>query len=188
MRPSNRSTILSAAIRVIERDGITAVTFDSVAAESGLTRGGILYHFPSREALLTAIHQYLADQWEDGLIAAAGKSAEDTTADERLAAYVRVSAHSATRAELRLMLEAAVDADTMAPWNAVLQHWTPTPSADIHDPDALSRFIVRLAADGLWMYEALSNQPLDPQLRQLVADQIVQIWESSSATSPSTDH
>ena len=55
MRTSNRRKILDAIIAIVERDGITAVTFDAVAAETGLTRGGLLYHFPSREALLRGI-------------------------------------------------------------------------------------------------------------------------------------
>ena len=55
MRTSNRRKILDAIIAIVERDGITAVTFDAVAAETGLTRGGLLYHFASKEALETAL-------------------------------------------------------------------------------------------------------------------------------------
>ena len=51
MRTSKRDRILDAAVNVINRDGVRAVTFESVAAEAKLTRGGLLYHFPSREAL-----------------------------------------------------------------------------------------------------------------------------------------
>lgn len=46
MRPSKRDTILQAALSVVETDGVTAVTYESVAAASGLTKGGLLYHFP----------------------------------------------------------------------------------------------------------------------------------------------
>ncbi|MDJ0105275.1 TetR family transcriptional regulator [Rhodococcus sp. KBW08] len=170
MRPSNRTTILDAAIRVIQRDGVTAVTFDSVAAESGLTRGGLLYHFPSRDDLLSAIHQYMADQWEDSLIAAAGKPAADATPVECLSTYVRVCSQSATRAELQLMLEAATTPASKGPWNSVLQRWAPPPADDT--PEEMARFIARLAADGLWMYEAMCNQPLDPELRRIVTEHI----------------
>ncbi|WP_369008044.1 TetR family transcriptional regulator, partial [Staphylococcus aureus] len=31
---------------------MTAVTFDSVAAAAGITRAGIIYHFPSRDDLI----------------------------------------------------------------------------------------------------------------------------------------
>ena len=64
VRESKKTMILDAAIQVIEEDGITAVTFDSVAAAAGITRAGIIYHFPSRDDLIAAIHQRLADRWE----------------------------------------------------------------------------------------------------------------------------
>lgn len=54
VRESKKTMILDAAIQVIEEDGITAVTFDSVAAAAGITRAGIIYHFPSRD--LSLIH------------------------------------------------------------------------------------------------------------------------------------
>ncbi|WP_221175306.1 TetR/AcrR family transcriptional regulator, partial [Staphylococcus aureus] len=58
--------------------GITAVTFDSVAAAAGITRAGIIYHFPSRDDLIAAIHQRLADRWERQFVIAAATSAYDT--------------------------------------------------------------------------------------------------------------
>ncbi|UUS13841.1 TetR/AcrR family transcriptional regulator [Stenotrophomonas sp. CD2] len=63
MRTSKRDRILDAAVNVINRDGVRAVTFESVAAEAKLTRGGLLYHFPSREALLRGIDEHLVQAW-----------------------------------------------------------------------------------------------------------------------------
>ncbi|HZB75928.1 MAG TPA: TetR family transcriptional regulator, partial [Solirubrobacteraceae bacterium] len=44
-RPSRREALLDAAIRVIRRDGAQKLTLDAVAAEAGVSKGGILYHF-----------------------------------------------------------------------------------------------------------------------------------------------
>lgn len=173
MRPSNRDRILDAAVRVIQRSGVTAVTFDSVAAEAELTRGGIMYHFPSREELLTAIHQHLADRWEASLLADAGRPLDELGADDRLAAYIRVSARSATRAELQLMLEAAPRPNWSAPWCAVLERWAPTPAAAGDDDAATARLVARLAADGLWMFEALAYHILPEAQRRAVAEHLV---------------
>lgn len=173
MRPSNRDRILDAAVRVIQREGVTAVTFDSVAAEAELTRGGIMYHFPSREDLLAAIHQHLADRWEASLLADAGRPAEDLTDDERLAAYVRVSAQSATRAELQLMLEAATHPEWAAPWSSVLERWAPVPTDAGDDAAATARLVTRLAADGLWMFESLTYRALPETRRRAVAEHLV---------------
>ena len=172
MRHSHRDNILDAAIRVIERDGVTGVTFDAVAAEAGVTRGGLMYHFKSREALIEAINAHLAAQWEAGLERTAGKPADRATPEERAAAWVWNSTAMATRAELLFLLEFARDPALAAPWDAVAARWSTPPPEDLDDADALARFIVRLAADGLWTYEYLSNQPLPLAVRQRVARQL----------------
>ncbi|MFJ9685898.1 TetR/AcrR family transcriptional regulator [Streptomyces bacillaris] len=172
MRTSKRTQILEAAARVVEREGVKSVTFDSVAAEAGLTKGGLLYHFASRDDLVRAIHQHLADQWEASMTAAAGKPATEATDTERLTAYTRVATQSATRAELLFMLEGSTTAEHAAPWNAVTERWAPPPAPATGDPAALDRFIARLAADGLWLYESLTDQRLGPDLRQAIAERL----------------
>ncbi|MEV8449852.1 TetR/AcrR family transcriptional regulator [Streptomyces parvus] len=172
MRTSKRSQILQAATRVVQREGVKSVTFDSVAAEAGLTKGGLLYHFASRDDLVLAIHQHLADQWEADLVAAAGKPATEATRDERLAAYTQVAIQSATRAELLLMLEGSTDAAHSAVWEAVTERWAPPPASAGDDPATLDRFIVRLAADGLWLYDSLTSQQLTSEMRRAVAERI----------------
>lgn len=95
MRPSRREEILDAAFEVIRDDGIAAVTFDSVAEAAGLTKGGLVYHFPSKEALLVALHEQRAAQWEASMVAALDVDLDDASADNRLAAYVKVGITSA---------------------------------------------------------------------------------------------
>ena len=172
MRTSNRTRILEAATRVVQREGVKSLTFDSVAGEAGLTKGGLLYHFASREELVLAIHRHLADEWEGAMVAAAGKPVAECTPRERLAAYARVSTQAATRAELLFMLEGSTTADHAAPWDDVMRRWTPPATTATEDPAALDRFIARLAADGLWLYGALTRNPLDPELRHAVAERI----------------
>lgn len=135
MRTSKRTQILDAAARLVQREGVKSVTFDAVAAEAGLTKGGLLYHFASREELVRSIHQHLADRWEADLVAAAGKPAAEASPAERLAAYARVTTQSATRAELLFMVEGSTTPEHAAPWDAVLERWAPPPRA----PQAIRR-------------------------------------------------
>ncbi|WPF83953.1 TetR/AcrR family transcriptional regulator [Sanguibacter sp. 4.1] len=177
MRTSKKTLILDAATRVVQDSGVTAVTFDSVAAEAGLTRGGIMYHFPSRDDLLAALHEHQAQAWDEAMTRSAGKTAEEATDDERLAAYVRVCADTATRAELQLLLEGVSTPEYMSPWTVVMDRWTPPIEPDAIDPtdqETVSRLVARLAADGLWMHEALSNQPLPPAVRTAIVELIAQ--------------
>jgi AcrR family transcriptional regulator len=182
MRQSNRSQILEAAVRVIHRDGVTGITFDSVAAEANVTRGGMMYHFPSREALLLAIHQQLADQWELSLASIAGKSAPDATVVERARAYADTAAHSANRAELLLLLDSSTGSDLNQPWEGVLDRWAAPAPKPGSDSAEIARFIARLASDGLWMYEAITKQPLSKRVRQIVVEQLKAIIDGSGAS------
>lgn len=168
MRTSNRSRILDAAVRVINRDGLRAVTFESVSAESGLTRGGLLYHFPSREALLHGIDTHLIAVWEAHMEGMLGKSAAEASPRERHQTFIQVSAVAATRAELAFMLESAESGKDGAPWSDAVAQWAPGPPAGDADPAALDAFVARLAADGLWMYEAMYHGTLDARVREQV--------------------
>lgn len=170
MRESKQTQILDAAARVVQREGIASVTYETVAAEAGLTKGGLVYHFPSRESLILAAHQRLAEEWEASMAAAITTNVDQATENEKLRGYARAATQSATRAELLMMLEGATTADHAAPWNAVLERWTPAPPTVDADEETLARFITRLAADGLWVYEPLADRPLDPEVRRRLAD------------------
>lgn len=173
MRKSNRTLILDSAFRVIQRDGVRAMTFESVANESGLTKGGLQYHFPSREALLEALHERFAERWTTVLTDLLGKQPAEGTAQERLAAYVSSSSKAATRAELLLLLETIDDPDLAVPWRHLLETWAPPPPKASDGDEALDDFIVRLAADGLWLYEAMAAPPLSPALRRRITARII---------------
>ena len=176
MRTSNRRKILDAIIAIVERDGITAVTFDAVAAETGLTRGGLLYHFPSREALILAAHQHLADQWEAGMEKIAGGKADTVEPAERDAAYIQSCAQMARRVELLMMLESAGDERLAQVWSEVMDHWAP-PAPQVDDPVGRANFLARIAADGLWAHRAMGGRPLSPEVKAMVTDSLLRMME-----------
>ncbi|GAA1450173.1 TetR/AcrR family transcriptional regulator [Nesterenkonia lacusekhoensis] len=205
MRQSKRTLILEAGSRVVQRDGVTALTYESVAQEAGVTKGGLLYHFPSRKALLLALHEHVAGQWEAAMEADAGGPAAEVDADSRFRAYARLH-ETPARAELLLMLEASEHEAADAIWQVVHNRWAPpvpqarrdesgaeaqsgqgqsgeeqpgeeqsgeAPGAGSaaghdagseYDAEAVRAFLARLAADGLWLYEALDSEGLDPAL------------------------
>lgn len=217
MRQSKRDDILEAAKRVVQREGVTTLTYESVATEAGLTKGGLLYHFPSREALLLALHEYVAAQWEGCLEEEAGAPAEKLTAEQRFAAFVRLS-QNPDRAEMLLMLEAGEDDVANEAWERVYARWSPGPPAGRSAPEGpasetsapggsgmsaasasgpggavplgedaeaqMQAFIARLAADGLWFYEALSSERLNPAVRERIVEEITRLGPSPGQMGP----
>src|ERR1017187_5204855 len=164
MRPSSRTQILQAAVRVTERHGITALTLEAAAEEAGLTKPGLMYHFRTRDDLLIAIQRHLTETWEEQLLTELGKPLEQSTAQERAAAYVRVNAHgSASKADLAQV------------WNDLMARWVPQPS--VPDPAQLDLFLARLAADGLWLFEATRPAPLAPEVKEALIRRIAALTE-----------
>ena len=51
-RPDTKGRIIAAAEEVVLRDGVAHLTLEATAAEAGLSKGGVLYHFPTRDALV----------------------------------------------------------------------------------------------------------------------------------------
>lgn len=51
-RPSCKNLILDAAEKLVLRVGAAHMTLDAVAEEAGVSKGGVLYHFSTKEALL----------------------------------------------------------------------------------------------------------------------------------------
>ncbi|KQO81160.1 hypothetical protein ASF17_13705 [Frigoribacterium sp. Leaf263] len=52
---------------LVVADGERAATFDAVAAAAGVSKGGLLYHFPSREALVDGVVDRLASLVDDDI-------------------------------------------------------------------------------------------------------------------------
>ncbi|MCS6892321.1 MAG: TetR/AcrR family transcriptional regulator [Rhodovarius sp.] len=55
-----RNRVLDAAERIVHARGVAALTLDAAAREAGVSKGGLLYHFATKEALLAALMQRLA--------------------------------------------------------------------------------------------------------------------------------
>lgn len=172
MRPSKKTEILEAAVRVAARYGARGVTLEAVAAEAGVTRGGMTYHFHDREALAAAIQQHLADRWEEELVDAGGAPAAELSPLQRVLAYADVSMRAGRPGELQLVLQGAAEEVSTRPWTDVVERWTPDPTSADRDPEVLRMLLVRMAADGIWAYELLGGGPLAPGLRAALTEAI----------------
>lgn len=68
--------MLDAAEVVVVRQGIANLTIEAVAAEAGLSKGGLLHHFPSKDRLIEAMVVRAAENQRDYYKSACSRSAE----------------------------------------------------------------------------------------------------------------
>ncbi|MFL1462986.1 TetR/AcrR family transcriptional regulator [Roseococcus sp. DSY-14] len=59
-----RTRILDAVEAIVMAKGVPALTLEAAAREAGVSKGGLLYHFASKEALLAGALNRLADHVE----------------------------------------------------------------------------------------------------------------------------
>ena len=53
--------LLESAAMIAGRDGIAALSLNAVAREAGVSKGGLIHHFPNKQALIYALNQRYLD-------------------------------------------------------------------------------------------------------------------------------
>jgi AcrR family transcriptional regulator len=150
---TTRQQILHAAFVLIRRKGVARLTIEAVAQEAGLSKGGVLYHFRSKEALIQAMVASLVERFDADIMAARREEpeGEQNAPGSWLRAYIRASAGPAEEDDDTAALLAAVsnDPSLLAPLQEQYARWQAQAGGDGVDP-ALA-MVIRLALDGLWM-------------------------------------
>ena len=165
-RPSSVLSILGAA-RVMLDDGAT-ISLDSVAHACGLTKPGVMYHFPTKSALMDALVDYVVDSQEAELSGYLDLAPDLASPRQRLGAYVRWSLQSEHHRSDLVMLSDPKLADRMlARWTARFQQWVQVP-ADAPPAEAARLHAARLLADGAWLADSSNTFPLTESQRPQV--------------------
>jgi len=86
---SKREHLLLTASQILIDQGLQHLTLDAVATKSGVSKGGLLYHFPSKEALIEGMLHYSLEDFEQHLNEIYDKL--PNTSGRWLCAYVEAS-------------------------------------------------------------------------------------------------
>lgn len=200
-RPAN-DPILDAAERVAQRDGVGRVTLDAVASEAGLSKSGLIHHYPSKDALIGAMVLRMIDAWSnacDGSIARrAGEPAgaarglieacfECPHSEER----VPPSDEDDTRRGCVVIAALVHDAKHIEPVRKVHRRIDAKLAAD-RLPSGLAD-VVHLALNGMWFNWVFNLSDLTPQRLKAVRGllehlidhpELLSARASSGATAP----
>ncbi len=163
--PKARDQILDAAERIVKDRGAARVTYEELVRESGVSRGGITYHFSSKDALLRALVE--RDLTKSCAAEACMRSRIDCNADpgEELVSLIRMWAtpDSERRRFTAGMLSAvAHDPSLLDP---IRQHHRTECENREWTPAAIQRAILRLAAEGLHWSELFGCNEVPEEVR-----------------------
>ncbi|HLS59548.1 MAG TPA: TetR/AcrR family transcriptional regulator [Virgibacillus sp.] len=62
---SKKMELLKAASRVVIADGVYRLTLEAVADEAGVSKGGLLYHYSTKDELIKAMNIYVIKQFRE---------------------------------------------------------------------------------------------------------------------------
>ncbi|KQR45676.1 hypothetical protein ASF82_07975 [Frigoribacterium sp. Leaf164] len=143
--------MLDAFEYLVTTSGERTATFDAVAAEAGVSKGGLLYHFPSREALVDGLVERL-----EALIDA-DVTAMTSAADGAVDYFIRTSSPDAVADDdpFDRCITAVTNLASSGRWpravealSAMQRRWYDVVLDEVGDP-VVAR-LVCLVADGLW--------------------------------------
>ena len=175
-----RNDLLQATERIIRRDGVGSLTLERVADEAGVSKGGLLYHFSSKQELVRTLLSHTMAQTSDRLeeLAAPGGSGAFATA---YLDYLRSGEHSQNGVAAGIFASAALDEGELQPAQSQFDKW----QNRLRNDDGLSpatALLARIVGDGLWLIDLFGLAPPSDQDRALVLDLVQRLVDEDDAT------
>lgn len=184
---ATRDRLVDAFAQLVAGSGVRSATLEAVAAGAGVSKGGLLYHFSSKDALVDGLIVRLA------ALAEADLEQMRTAPEGPAAYYVRTSAteglsprgsdmdrlSTALIATLRLAQEGEHRA--AAAYAAVNDDWRGLIEAQLGGDRGLAR-LVQLIGDGLWGSASMGMPVAD---LDDILEQVGRLISSSSTESSS---
>jgi AcrR family transcriptional regulator len=179
--------VLNAAEVVVARDGVAGLTLEAVAREAGVSKGGLLYHFPSKSALITSIVERLGQRCDSEQTKAIDKDPCEVGRFTR--AYLTARAKPIDPKDQpvhnALIAAAGTDPQFLAPMLERGKSWQKQLENDGIDP--ATAMIVRLAIDGFCLCTLLGIPVPTGELRRNILDRLLAMTRERDAAHTAPD-
>ncbi len=175
MKSDTKKGILEAATRVVLRSGVSRMTLEEVAAEARVSKGGLLYHFPSKDALIKGLVDDLIGQYD--LFFDSHKN--DSSPGSFTRAYLQSSLLLDASSAVGVVSAIANDPSLLEPLHKAYARWQSRLENDGIDPVIAT--MVRLIADGLWFSSLIGTPSLDRSIVERLIKYIDDLTRVKSA-------
>ncbi|WP_243369555.1 TetR/AcrR family transcriptional regulator [Microvirga solisilvae] len=172
-RKSSREKILDAAAELVAEIGAGRLTLDAVAERAGLSKGGLLYNFPSKDALLQAMIQRMIDQVTESREALRAQMEPGPNLEARLATKTLLNMCCGGKMQevaTGLMVATAENPRLLDPVRTVIAETLDRLKANSDDLDAA--LLGWLAVEGLSNLEMHNLSPFSDQDRERIVQLI----------------
>ncbi|MEM8532918.1 MAG: TetR/AcrR family transcriptional regulator [Chloroflexota bacterium] len=170
-----RRGILHAASQVIKEHSAMSLTLDAVSRTAGISKGGLLYHFPNKEALIEGmLRQYFSDF--DTRLKELLEQEQNDTPGRWLRAYVK-ACFSEPPSDVSLITAGlAAVASTPRLLHIAHEEYAIWRQRAVEDGiTSQTAMLVMQATDGVWFSETFGLQIYDAALRLEMMELLLQL-------------
>jgi len=182
---TTRRNVLAAAAELVAEEGASKLTLDAVAERIGLSKGGILHHFATKDSLIAAMIEDVVTQFEADLGKhMQGESGPGSFARAFLSACLdREGALTRTlKVSAGILAAVAINSQLLAPLRRRYDEWRSRLEDDGIDP-AIAE-LVRSAADGLWLGNVFELAQPSIAMRKRVFAKLVELTRLGAGPLP----
>lgn len=166
-RTSSRDRLLEAAAGIVAAHGVHELTLEAVAAAAGVTKGGLIYHFKTKDDLLAALVENLTAQVDQRNRARAAQRGDTRGALLQSLIEDTFSMPSAEEALVRKLLPAAfTHPHLLGPAQRLFENVYRDLSAA--GPGAGLALVLGAALDGITLLELLNLHTFSKRERQAI--------------------
>lgn len=154
--PANtRDKIIDAAMSIVRDQGVAKLTLDEAAKRAGLSKGGVLYHFKTKDDLIRGVVETLINQCD--ALQQAYYEREPEGPYRWVRAVVRTgfdpNGPASDKLASALLASIAVNPELVAPLQAQYDKWIARIEAD--SPNPLLAGLICMAMDGHYFEKIL---------------------------------
>lgn len=162
-----RRSLLDAAGDIAHREGVANLTLARVAEKANVSKGGLLHHFASKQALIAALLTDNLESANQQLEQLAAENGRDRGAfAQAYLDYVRTGQHS-TGTAASVFAAAALDDGDLGPARAMFENWQERLIVDdLISPE--TALLARVVGDGLWLIDLFGLAPPTPEQREIL--------------------
>ena len=177
--PKAREIILDAARRVVRARGAGNLTYDELVQESGVTRGGITYHFPTKDDFLRELIRRDMENWTEL------EERLRPPIDNELAAEViaHIRSHTQRDEEHRRFASGMLSAITLDPsmLDPIRDYIDERCGGIEWNEQSFMLQILRLASEGIFWSDVLGIGKLPDEAREGVVGKLEELAEEWAA-------
>ena len=160
----------SSAHLLIER-GLANVSLEAVARHAGVSKGGLLHHFPSRQALLEDVFQDILHKLDEQIQLLTAKDNDERGRFTR--AYILAfSLPLHNYAENKLLASACLIMNTDPGLAKIWSQWLQGHISNSRETSPLA-YLLRYSADGIWLEDSVGGSKPNAKTRKAVINSLI---------------